>query len=94
MDHLKLMNAHFAILYNKNDSAVNHSHPLSLEDLLERIKQHWVERITYTRSSVPFSLPPILPQKMRGEAVFNTEGEKKTYSVSKGKSAVEGMKSC
>lgn len=83
------------ISYNKNDSAVNHSHSLSLEDLLERIKQHWVERTTYTRSSEPFSvdafsLPPIIPRKMRGEAVFNTEGEKKTYSVKKGKSAVEG----
>ena len=39
-----------------------------------------------------FSLPPIIPRKMRGEAVFNTEVEKKTYSLSKGKSTVEGMK--
>ncbi|XP_068748643.1 uncharacterized protein [Montipora capricornis] len=81
------------ISYDRNDSVNND--PLSLEELLERIKQHWVERTTYTRSSEPFSvnafsLPPIIPRKMRGEAVFNTEVEKKTYSLSKGKSTVEG----
>lgn len=29
---------------------------------------------------------------MRGEVVFNIEGEKKIYFVKKGKSVVEGMK--
>lgn len=56
-----------------------------------------MERTTFTRSAEPFSvnafsLPPIIPPKLRGESVFNTESKKKTYSVNKGKSKMQGTK--
>ena len=71
------------ISYSKEDS-VDSRHPLPLEDFLERIKYHWVERCTLTRSSRPFSveasfLPLIIAPKLRGKVMFKHRNAKEKF---------------
>ena len=70
--------------------------PLSLEELLVKIRRHWVEATTYTAvEAEKFSIhvsevPPIIAPSLRAPEVVNTEMEKNSTFLKEGRSKVDG----
>ncbi len=62
---------------------------------MNQIKSHWIERVTFTRNSKPFSikassLPPIIPPKLAGPVIWNSDLKKKSAYLGDGKNKVKG----
>ena len=59
---------------------------INLPELLQRLRFRWLERVVYTRIAKPFSLsveeiPPLIPSVLSGDVIFNTEAEKKVFTL-------------
>lgn len=81
------------IVYATED--VHDDHPMPLEDFMNQIKSHWIERVTFTRNSKPFSikassLPPIIAPKLAGPVIWNSELKKKSAYLGDGQNKVKG----
>lgn len=68
---------------------------MPLEDFMKQIKSHWIERVTFTRNSKPFSikassLPPIIAPKLAGPVIWNSELKKKSAYLGDGNNKVKG----
>ncbi len=63
---------------------------------MEKVKQYWLEKVIYTRSSESFmvnmiDVPPIIPLALRSSSVQITESEKKSVFLKRmANSSVEG----
>ena len=59
---------------------------INLPELLQRLRFRWLERVVYTRIAKPFSLsveeiPPLIPSVLSGDVIFDTEAEKKVFTL-------------
>lgn len=59
---------------------------LSLEAILDRLRRHFVENCTYSKTSDPLEIhageiPSIIPPAFRGPVLYNTEMEKNSYHL-------------
>ena len=71
-------------------------HPLSLDEMLTKLKRHFIECNSYTRAAHPLSfhvsdIRPVVAPKLAADVIWNSEMHKKSQFLRKQGKTLQGV---